>query len=336
MHILLSVIAIFILCLTAFSKTSTVQATNAKPQFAFPLDCTLGKDCWTINYLDVDPAPDSHKDFKCASKTYEDHKGIDFALRSAIEMQRGVNVLAAAKGKVLRLRDGESDTLKTDDEYKAIRKANKDCGNGVIIDHGNGLLSYYCHLKKGSIRVKPKQPVEEGQPIAQVGRSGYAEFPHLHFTVIWEGGHIDPFTGLTKEQGCGGFKRSLWKEDIPYEPYAVFDGGFEDKVPDFTAIKKGRIHPKTLSQEVQNLVYWVGFYHAKTGDKIDMEIKNPNGKIIARRQITLEKSRKRPSFYYTGRKLRGKPLQPGTYTGTAIFKREGFAPQTYTHSIKIK
>ena len=336
MRLFIFIFAVFIACFAGFGKNERALAAESTPRFILPLGCTLGKDCWAVNYLDVDPSADSHKDFKCGVKTYEAHKGVDFALRSRLEMAAGVNVLAGADGRVERVRDGESDMMKSEEAYKAIRAENKDCGNGILLRHGPGLETFYCRLKDGSLKVKPGDEVRAGDVIAQVGQSGYAEFPHLHFSVIWEGAHVDPFTGLTNQDGCGGFKRSLWKDEIAYEPYAVFDGGFEDKVPDFEVIKKGRMHPMHLSQTAQNIVYWAGFYHARAGDVIDLRITGPDGAVIAQTHKVLEQNRKRPSFYYTGRRLHGKALEPGTYKGEITYKREGFEAQTFSHSIVVR
>ncbi|MGV3560790.1 M23 family metallopeptidase [Larkinella arboricola] len=63
-------------------------------------------------------------------------------------------------------------------------------GNAVYIDHGNGLISEYFHLK--SFSVKPNQTVEKGQEIGRVGQTGRVTGPHLHFGVRWHGACINP------------------------------------------------------------------------------------------------------------------------------------------------
>jgi len=304
------------------------------PQLAFPIDCKLNEDCFIINYVDTNSAQDVHEDFTCGHKTTPQHKGTDIALSNRVNMKAGVNILAALDGKVLRLRDGQDDAPKTEEQYQAIRDTNKDCGNGVILDHGNGLQTYYCHLKQGSIQVEQNQEVKQGEPIGQIGQSGYAEFPHLHFTVIWEGGHIDPFTGHLKDAGCGRFKNNLWKENLTYDAYSIFDGGFRNSVPNFETIQIGEENPKTLPQNSKAIVYWAGFYHAHEGDEISLALYDPNGEIIAQKNETLQTSRKEPSYRYIGKKLR-KPLTPGNYKGAITYRKKGYPEKTVTHIVTV-
>ncbi|MBO0931298.1 M23 family metallopeptidase [Fibrella aquatilis] len=63
-------------------------------------------------------------------------------------------------------------------------------GNSVYIDHGNGLLTEYFHLK--AIDVKQNQTVTKGQKIGEVGDTGRTTGPHLHFGIRWHGEKINP------------------------------------------------------------------------------------------------------------------------------------------------
>ena len=63
-------------------------------------------------------------------------------------------------------------------------------GNAVFIDHGNGLITEYFHLK--SYTVKPNQTVTKGEKIGIVGETGRVTGPHLHFGVRWHGACINP------------------------------------------------------------------------------------------------------------------------------------------------
>ncbi len=326
-------IAIFMALLAA---AGTAQAQGS-PQFIFPLACTLGTDCWSVNYIDVDPGEGAAQDFSCGAKTYDGHKGTDYALRSLAEMEQGVDVLAAKDGKVLRLRDGETDTVKSEEDLDLIKKARKECGNAVLLDHGSGLRTMYCHLKKGSLVVARDDQVKAGQKIAQAGHSGLAEFPHLHFGVLWEGGVVDPYTGMLNTEGCGQMKQSLWAEGQPltYEPFALYDAGFRGAVPDFEAIKRGEKNPVMLESGSAALVFWGAIYGAAAGDEITLEIHDPEGQIFTSRNLVQEKTRAR-QYYYTGRSLQGKTLKPGTYTGTARLKRSGLKEKILRRTVTVR
>jgi murein DD-endopeptidase MepM/ murein hydrolase activator NlpD len=57
-------------------------------------------------------------------------------------------------------------------------------GNHVIVDVGGGVWAMYAHLIKGSLLVKPGDRVTKGQKIAELGNTGNANAPHLHFQLM--------------------------------------------------------------------------------------------------------------------------------------------------------
>ena len=94
------------------------------------------------------------------------HAGIDLAVR------RGTPVRASARGRVLAV-----------DDYFFN-------GKTVFIDHGNGLITMYCHLDR--IGVKAGRKVRKGQRIGLSGMTGRATGPHLHWSVVLNGAMVDP------------------------------------------------------------------------------------------------------------------------------------------------
>jgi murein DD-endopeptidase MepM/ murein hydrolase activator NlpD len=96
------------------------------------------------------------------------HTGVDFAA------DEGAPVRAAADGIV------------------RLAEALPVSGNAVLVDHGVGVVSSYLHLS--AITVQAGQRVTRGQIIGQVGATGLATGPHLHWGLRVNGVRVDPLS----------------------------------------------------------------------------------------------------------------------------------------------
>lgn len=63
-------------------------------------------------------------------------------------------------------------------------------GKTVFIDHGNGLITLYCHLSRFDVR--PGQHVDKDQALGLSGMTGRATGPHLHWSVVLNGAMVNP------------------------------------------------------------------------------------------------------------------------------------------------
>ncbi len=67
-------------------------------------------------------------------------------------------------------------------------------GNTIVLNHGFGLETIYIHMSK--ILVTEGQQVKQGDLIGEIGMTGRANGPHLHFGATWFNTRIDPATLL--------------------------------------------------------------------------------------------------------------------------------------------
>ena len=99
------------------------------------------------------------------------HKGVDLTAPS------GTDIFAAMDGQVV-----------------TVGFMKRGYGNYLILDHGNGVVTVYGHQRKTFVR--EGEIVHRGQKIAEVGRTGNATGPHLHFELRVEGSVKNPLPFL--------------------------------------------------------------------------------------------------------------------------------------------
>ncbi|WP_297812418.1 M23 family metallopeptidase [uncultured Methylophaga sp.] len=117
------------------------------------------KDGWVSSFYGYRIDPFNGK------KTF--HEGLDIAARN------GTNVLSVADGIVTWV--GQRGGY----------------GGLVEVDHGNGYVTRYAHNK--TIKVKKGDRVNKGETLALMGSTGRSTGPHVHFEVLRDGQHVNPY-----------------------------------------------------------------------------------------------------------------------------------------------
>lgn len=302
----------------ALISFAAADAAAKDPLFALPIDCTLGKTCFIQNFVDVDPTG-AHLDHQCGPLSYDGHKGTDIRLITLSDMEDGVDVLAAAPGTVRATRDGMADIAAN--APNAPDLGGKDCGNGLVIDHGGGWETQYCHMKNGSLSVTKGQRVAKGTALGKVGLSGRTEFPHIHMSIRKDGDVVDPFAPDAVPGTCQSAQRTLWEDPVSYLPGALLDAGFTGAVPEFDQIKQGLPDPETLPADATGLVLWGYAFGIRAGDTMRFNIAGPEG---WRHDLHVEFPKPQAQlFRASGRKRPPDGWPAGTYAGTVTLERNG-------------
>lgn len=290
-----------------------------------PLVCDFNNDCFIQQYVDTDPGPGA-RDFTCGPLTYDGHKGTDFRLRDRQMMRDGVPVIASESGVVKGVRDGMADVdVATIGGREALK--GKDCGNGVLIDHGNGWTTQYCHLRQGSVQVRKGQQVQRGGQLGLVGMSGAAQFPHVHITIRKDGEVVDPYRGIAPPLACGGRYRDLWSRDVSdrfaYRPGGILTIGMHGD-PDlkYLDVKEGGGNPGEVAADAPALIAWAHVFGIRKDDILRTRITGPDGGTFFESISQPHPRNQAQAWKWSGKRNKGR-LAPGTYTALIELVRDG-------------
>ncbi|TFZ06117.1 M23 family metallopeptidase [Ramlibacter henchirensis] len=310
--------AFAVLCALPLLASSLALAQSEPPTLVLPIQCRVGVDCEIQNYVDRDPGP-GVKDYQCGTRSYQGHTGVDFRLPNLAKKNEGVAVLAAAAGRVLRVRDGLADVSVRATGTAALE--GRDCGNGVLIAHEGGFETQYCHLANGSIAVKPGVSVKAGDVIGRVGLSGRTEYPHLHFSVRQGRRVVDPFAYGAPEGECQG-GRSLWRPELTqmlgYKHRSVLNAGFSSQRPSMTAIDEGLGAP---ARDDATLFAYARGIGLKAGDVQTVTLKGPDGAVLASNTAKPLRNDQAQSMIFAGVRRPSGGWTKGRYVGEYVVRQ---------------
>lgn len=149
-----------------------VHSTSPKVVVRFPLNeralIGWGGDRLETNYHVIKPNERWAYDILIPPAEVKSSKLEDYGIY-------GAEVMAPAPGTVVSINNDEKDVVSGEDDFQSM------AGNHIYIRlDESGTFLVLAHLKKGSIKVREGQHVNEGEFLAQVGNSGSSSEPHLH------------------------------------------------------------------------------------------------------------------------------------------------------------
>ncbi|WP_411893908.1 peptidoglycan DD-metalloendopeptidase family protein [Winogradskyella sp. A2] len=191
------------------------------PLFIWPVQKASHVDyneIWGIsNYVDHDAtAPNSLLDYNCGTRTYDttsgyNHRGLDVYIWPfswyAMDNDQ-VEIIAGAPGQIIAKSDGNFD--------RSCDFNTTTPWNAVYIQHSDGSIAWYGHLKNGSLTTKNiGDMVSEGEFLGIMGSSGVSTGPHLHFEVWTDATYtqlVDPYSGTCNSMNT----ETWWQSQRPY------------------------------------------------------------------------------------------------------------------------
>ncbi|HET6720646.1 MAG TPA: M23 family metallopeptidase, partial [Rhodocyclaceae bacterium] len=234
-----------------------------------------------------------------------------------------VEVLAAAAGVVVGVRDGEPDVSIRD--APPAPNVHKEAGNGARIDHGDGWFTQYSHLRQGSLRVRRGQRVAAGEVLGLVGLSGQTEFPHLHFSVAFAGKNLDPFAPQASP-ACGATTAALWspaaRAQLAYQASGVLLGGFADRVLDQRELQRGDRFQGTLAATAPAIVFQAEAFGVRAGDVEEVVVSDPQRRPLVERRDTLLRDQA-VRRVFLGKRRSAATWPAGEYVGRYTLRRGG-------------
>lgn len=279
------------------------QQRAKHPLFSWPVKKKEGTpyhEVWAIsNYVDQNPEfPNKVLDYNCGSKTYDNtagynHMGVDIYTWpftwKMMDYDEAV-IVAAAPGQIIDI--GRN-------QFDRSCSFNNNVWNAVYIQHADGSVALYGHMKKNSPTTKSiGDMVERGEYLGIVGSSGNSTGPHLHFEVyssINPDVLIDPFAGKCNDMNTD----SWWENQKPYvntNINALLTHSAPPILP--TCPDQEITNEKNIFAPGEEVYVAVYLRDQMRGTKINLEVLRPNGSVYNNWDFDLAKDYSSSYWYW--------------------------------------
>jgi len=268
-------------------------------------------------------------DYNCGNRTYDtedyNHQGTDYFLWpfnwDKVENDV-VSVVAASPGIIVGKSDGNYD---------------KNCGgwdtdystewNAVYVQNDDGSISWYGHMKNGSLTNKSfGDTVKVGEYLGIVASSGISTGPHLHFETYKDNTYthlIDPYYGDCNNHNAD----SWWIAQRPYYDSAINKIMTHSGYPEFYWDECAK--PANINAEnnftPNNYIYFGAYYRDQLSDQVSQwSLIDPEGNIYDAWEQTLEDVDHYPASYWWYYYLFNNTVIKGEWTFQIIYNEKQY------------
>ncbi|WCO01597.1 peptidoglycan DD-metalloendopeptidase family protein [Psychroserpens ponticola] len=267
--------------------TFSEQRRGNHPLFIWPIqkanDVSYNEVYSVFNYVDHDTGfPNQIEDYTCGARTYDttagyNHEGTDIVTWPFMWKMMdddGVEVIAAAPGQIIVKHDGEFDR-------SCDASAPMGDWNLIIVQHGDGSVAAYGHMKNGSLTSKEVgDMVSAGEFLGIVGSSGISDFPHLHFEVLSDATFteiIDPYVGVCNPTSVD----SWWQSQRPYNDPGINAVLTHTADPIFPECPTAEITNESNQFDVNDEVFLAIYLKDQTaGSSVNLRVIKPDDTVL--------------------------------------------------------
>ena len=310
-------------------KPASALRTATQPSFIWPVQPKAGfvdPGYYTVQYLVDHNAGYNNQlqDYNCGTRTYDgssfNHAGTDiilwpYAWRRMDEQV--MEIVAAAPGIIVSKFDNNYDR-------KCLNNG-QGVANGFHVAHDDGSITWYWHMKTGSLNPKVVgDTVVAGEYLGTAGSSGSSSWPHVHFQV-WNasGGLIDPWDGSCNSMNPGN---SWWQSQQAYNVPSV--NRICTKKTAFSYYNCPTAEPQDERDTFylgDTLAIWLYYRDLELNSVTNISLKNPSGQSPITFNFTSPWATS-PTSYAAWYYLVDAWWTPGWWTFEAVYNG-----QTYTH-----
>ncbi len=280
------------------------------------------------NFVDQNPAfPYQRLDYACGQRTYDTYNGYNHPGTDIFTWpfpwnrmdNNEVQVVAAAAGTIIYRQDGNYD---------------RNCSftgqpwNAVYIQHADGSIAWYGHLKNGSVTPKGVgETVRAGDYLGIVGSSGSSTAPHLHLEIHNAvNAPLDPYAGV-----CNALNpESLWAEQPPYYDTAVNKITTGVAAPALSSCSTPEQSNEAHAFNPGDTIYFTTYYRDQLGSlPSQYTIYQPDGSVYQSWQHTIPSPHYAASWWWWSFDLEGNEPQGYWHYEVVV------AGQTFTHTFLV-